>query len=167
MPLNGMKKETRHWKTMQDPNDNIEKKYIDYANRLVLCGNEEGAAAFVGIAPINIQTFIMSARVNRDVLQIIAEDETSVPDFTNKEDVKRHVLSSLWKESKKVGAGTQQAARIAALRAIGDLTGIEPPKQVSVDHTNGGVLAVPCMDINDWEKQSENTQKLLKETVRD
>ena len=77
-------------------------------------------------------------------------------------------LKQLLKEANFKGPGAQAAARIAALKAIAELTGIEPPKKIDVNSTGqGGMMMVPLMDAAMWEASAEKMQDELKKAARE
>jgi len=142
--------------------------YSNYANRFLTIGNATQAALDVGVPKDTVNEFLRIAKDHPDVMDIIAADEQDMPDFNNPESVKRFILKQLLRESQFKGQGAQQAARIAALKAIGELTGIEPPKKIDINQAaQGGMMVIPVMDATMWEQSAELMQSELKKNARE
>lgn len=145
--------------------DNI---YIKYAERYLLIGNTRQAALDVGVPADSVNEFIQNTTKHPEVLRILAEAELEMPNFEDQVSVKKYILKQLMKEANFKGAGAQQSARIAALKAIAELTGIEPPKKVEVNSgMQGGMMMVPLMDAAMWETSAEKMQDELKKAARE
>lgn len=145
--------------------DNI---YIKYAERYLLIGNTRQAALDVGVPADSVNEFIQNTTKHPEVLRILAEAELEMPNFEDQTSVKKYILKQLMKEANFKGAGAQQSARIAALKAIAELTGIEPPKKVEVNSgMQGGMMMVPLMDAAMWETSAEKMQDKLKKAARE
>lgn len=145
--------------------DNI---YIKYAERYLLIGNTRQAALDVGVPADSVNEFIQNTTKHPEVLRILAEAELEMPNFEDQTSVKKYILKQLMKEANFKGAGAQQSARIAALKAIAELTGIEPPKKVEVNSgMQGGMMMVPLMDAAMWETSAEKMQDKLKKEARE
>lgn len=145
--------------------DNI---YIKYAERYLLIGNTRQAALDVGVPADSVNEFIQNTTKHPEVLRILAEAELEMPNFEDQTSVKKYILKQLMKEANFKGAGAQQSARIAALKAIAELTGIEPPKKVEVNSgMQGGMMMVPLMDAAMWETSAEKMQDELKKAARE
>lgn len=141
--------------------------YSKYAHRFLEIGNPQQAALDVGVPKDTINEFLRNCKDHPDVQQIISEDELSMPDFTDPESVRAHILKRLWREANFKGTGAQQAARIAALKTVGEIVGIEAAKKIDVNQTGmGGVMMIPVMDAALWEESSEKMQRDLKENAR-
>ena len=145
----------------------IDEIYRKFATEFVNSGNEKSAALAAGVEPAAVIDFLKRAYDHPEVIRILAEDETSVPDFNNADEVKRHVLKSLWREARFRGPGAQPAARISALKALAELTGIEPAKKIDLDASRGGMMLVPVMDAALWEESCEKMQRNLKAAARE
>ena len=145
----------------------VDEIYIRYANQFIKTGNKKLAAISAGVDAELVDDFISTADDHPEVLALIAEDLNSFPDFDNIDDVKKHVLSGLWKEAKYRGPGANQGARIAAYKAVGELVGLAPPQKAGGSTDNGGLLLVPVSDPKDWEEQAKISQKALLESARD
>lgn len=142
--------------------------YEKYAKRYLEIGNPDKAAAEVGVPKDSISEFLRNCKEHPDVQRILQEDAMSMPDFNNPDDVRRHILKMLWREANYKGAGAQQAARIAALKNIGEITGIEAAKKVDLGGANqAGLMMIPVMDAAMWEESSAKMQKELKEKARE
>lgn len=142
--------------------------YIKYANQLVLVGNPQQAALDVGVPSDSVREFLVIASQHPDVQRIVAEDESLVPDFNDAGSMKKYLLRQLLKEANYKGPGALATARISALKAIAELTGIEPPKKIDVNSTGqGGMMMVPVMDAALWEQSAEKMQEELKKAARE
>lgn len=141
--------------------------YVKYAARYLLVGNPAQAAVDVGVPKDSVKEFLQIAATHPEVVQMIAEAENEVPDFSDSEAMKRYILKCLLKEANYKGPGAQAAARIAALKAIAELTGIEPPKKIDLNSTGqGGMMLLPVMDASMWEQSAEAMQEKLKQDAR-
>lgn len=146
---------------------NLNDIYVKYAARYLMVGNPAQAAVDVGVPKDAVKEFLQIAATHPEVVQMIAEAENEVPDFSDADAMKRYILKSLLKEANYKGPGAQAAARIAALKAIAELTGIEPPKKIDVNNVgHGGMMMVPVMDATLWEQSAESMQQQLKQDAR-
>lgn len=142
--------------------------YAQFAERLVAIGNEKLAAQEVGVPIDSINEFLGIAKNHPDVQRIVAEDKQFVPDYEDSTSVKKYILKQLHKESQYKGPGAQAAARISALKAMAELTGVEPAKKIDVNNRNsGGLMMVPVMDAAQWEISAEESQDELKKKARE
>lgn len=142
--------------------------YAKYAARYLLVGNPAQAAADVGVPKDSVKEFLQVAATHPVVLDMIAEAENEVPDFSDATAMKKFILKQLLRESQYKGPGAQAAARIAALKAIAELTGIEPPKKIDLTGGgNGGMMMIPLMDAAMWEQSAEKMQDDLKKAARE
>lgn len=147
---------------------NLDDIYIKYAARYLMVGNPAQAAVDVGVPKDSVKEFLQIAATHPEVVQMIEEAENEVPDFNDASAMKRFILKQLLKESQYKGPGAQAAARIAALKAIAELTGIEPPKKIDVNTASrGGMMMVPLMDAAMWETSAEKMQDELKKAARE
>lgn len=142
--------------------------YSNYAYRFLEIGNMKQAARDVGVPEDSVNEFLKVTKTHPDVLAILAEDELAVPDFTDPESVKGFILKRLWREANFKGAGAQQAARISALKTIGEIVGIEAAKKLDINSgLQGGMMMIPVMDATMWEESAEKMQRELKEKARE
>ena len=147
---------------------NTDDIYTKFAERFLVVGNEKLAAQEVGVPSDTLNEFLGVAKTHPDVIRILAEDEMAVPDFEDATSVKKYLLRQLMKESQYKGPGSNATARIAALKAMGELTGVEPAKKVDVTNRNaGGLMMVPVMDAAQWEVNAEQSQADLKKKARE
>lgn len=145
----------------------VDEIYEKYAHRYLEIGNMKQAAADVGVPTDSINEFLRITKDHPDVIQILAEDELALPDFTDPVSVKHFILKKLWREANFRGAGSQQAARISALKTIGEIVGIESAKKLSPnDGAAGGVMMIPVIDPALWEETAITMQRELKEHAR-
>ncbi len=84
---------------------------------------------------------------------------------------RNRVIAGFVKEASYHGPGASHAARVAALKGLSGILGMEQVNvnvKGKVDHTvRGGVMVVPVVPgSDDWEKLAANSQKQLKEDVR-
>lgn len=145
----------------------IEHVYVTYAQTLLHTGNEQYAALAAGVDTEQVDEFISAAKRHPVVLETLATDASAIPDFEDQQDIKKFVLARLWRESNYKGKGCSHTGRIAALCKLADLTGIVPPKSGGSGDlgTEGGLLLVPVIDPNDWEKQAMESQRKLLEVA--
>ena len=147
---------------------NVDEIYSKYAHRYLEIGNPQQAATDVGVPLDSVNEFLRNCKEHPDVVRILTDDELQLPDFTDPESVRAHILKKLWREANYKGTGAQQAARIAALKNIGEIVGIEAAKKVDVNtNGQGGVMMIPQMDAALWEESSEKMQRELKEKARE
>ena len=142
--------------------------YLKYAERYILIGNPKQAALDVGVPPDSVNEFLQNTKSHPEVLMLIAQAETEMPDFEDANSVKKWILKALMKEANFRGLGAQQSARITALKAIAELTGIEPAKKIDVNAgIPGGMLLLPVMDAAAWETSAATMQEDLKKRARE
>lgn len=142
--------------------------YLKYAQRYLLIGNTRQAALDVGVPADSVNEFIQNTTKHPEVLRILAEAELEMPNFDDADSVKKYILKQLMKEANFRGVGAQQSARITALKAIAELTGIEPAKKIDVNAgLPGGMIMVPVMDAAQWESSAEAMQEELKQRARE
>lgn len=103
------------------------------------------------------------------VLNQIKKQETAPEgiDFENEDALKRQVYASLWREANFHGAGSSQAARVAALSKLSAFHGMDAPSRSKQELTGpdgqplqaGGVLVIPgVMTSEQWAAQAEQQQ---------
>ena len=142
--------------------------YLKYAQRYILIGNPKQAALDVGVPADSVNEFLQNTKSHPEVLMLIAQAETEMPDFDDATSVKKWILKALMKEANFRGLGAQQSARITALKAIAELTGIEPAKKIDVNAgIPGGMLLLPVMDAAAWETSAAEMQEDLKKRARE
>jgi len=92
---------------------------------------------------------------------------TENPKLADKED---HVSirAALFREAYSRGPGSTHMARVNALKALAQLTNMEPAKKVEKTVTHrGGVMLVPAMaNLNEWEQAAAKSQDKLLEEAR-
>lgn len=140
--------------------------YADYAEQFILTGDRHAAALAAGVETDQVDVFLEHAKHHPIVVRMLALEETSVPNFADEEETRNSILKRLWRESNYRGAGSSAAARIAALKSVAEITGVEAPKKVDVTNNSGGMLLVPVMDVSAWEAEAERSQTALKEAAR-
>lgn len=146
----------------------VDQIYSNYAHRFLETGNPQQSAVDVGVPMDSVNEFLRNCKDHPEVQTILMEDELSMPDFTDPESVRAHILKKLWREANYKGTGAQQAARISALKTIGEITGIEAAKKIDVNQSGqGGLMMVPVMDADMWEQSSAKMQRELKEKARE
>jgi hypothetical protein len=142
--------------------------YTKYAYRYLEIGNPQQAALDAGVPKDSLNEFLSVARTHEAVLEIFAEDELAIPDFTDAEAVRKAIIKKLWREANFKGTGAQQTARIAALKTIGEIVGIEAAKEINLNNGGeGGVMMIPVVDAALWEESAEKMQRELKEKARE
>lgn len=146
----------------------VDEIYAKYAYRYLEIGNMQQAALDVGVPHDSVNEFLRNTKDHPDVIGILAEDELALPDFTNPDSVRAFILKRLWREANFKGAGSQQAARISALKTIGEIVGIEAAKKLNINAgSQGGVMMIPMMDAALWEESAEKMQRDLKDKARE
>ena len=146
----------------------VDEIYTKYAHRYLEIGNMQQAAVDVGVPVDSVGEFLRNTKDHPDVIHILAEDELKVPDFSDPDSVKHFILKKLWREANYKGQGAQQAARISALKTIGEIVGIEAAKKIDMTSgSQGGIMMIPMMDAALWEESSEKMQRELKEKARE
>lgn len=144
--------------------------YVKYARRLLDIGNPTQAALEVGVPKDTVNEFLMIAKQHPKVQEILSADDDDETDFAelDQTQVRKKILKQLWREAQYRGQGAQQAARISALKAIGEITGIEAPKKIDVNTAaQGGIMMIPMMDADMWAESAEKMQKELKDKARE
>jgi hypothetical protein len=109
--------------------------------------------------------FMEEAYVQRRINEIRF---TKVDDRQLEEFDKARIKTSLMAEAHYHGAGSTQAARVAALGKLATMYGMETKKvEATVTH-RGGVMAVPGIaSLDDWEKQASASQDELVKHAND
>lgn len=147
---------------------NVDEIYAKYAYRYLEIGNMQQAALDVGVPHDSVSEFLRNTKDHPDVIGILAEDELALPDFTKSDSVRAFILKRLWREANFKGAGSQQAARISALKTIGEIVGIEAAKKLNINAgAQGGVMMIPMLDAALWEESAEKMQRDLKDKARE
>lgn len=142
-----------------DPGDDL---YVRWAKLLAVCEDETAAAIAVGIHELNVPEFLRQAAIHPEAQRIRAETLAFIPDFNDAKSVRDAVLNQLWREAKSGNAATSAAARVSALRAISDITGISNPEDSPKGSQQGGMLFIPVMKMEQWEKACEKAQAALR-----
>ena len=131
------------------------------------------AAIRIGYAPAYAKQFGAQFMLEPYVLGKIREAEGGKTDDFDVDVQKKMIVTALWREAKNMGAGSSQAARVAALSKLSAFYGMDAPK-VSKQELTGpdgmplgnGVFVVPGMvTAEEWAKQAEAQQaELVKPT---
>lgn len=76
---------------------------------------------------------------------------------------KARIQSQLFREANYKGPGSSQAARVAALKQLAVMHGMDAPaKTENVHRIQGGVMAVPAItDLDSWEQAAVKSQEDL------
>jgi hypothetical protein len=127
------------------------------------------AAIRIGYAPAYAKDFCQRFMQEPYVLGKIRNAEGGNVDDADPEVQKRMVLAGLWREARNFGAGSSQAARVAALSKISAFFGMDAPKTSKTELTGAdgqplgaGVFVVPGMvTAEEWAKQAEAQQEEL------
>jgi hypothetical protein len=127
------------------------------------------AAIRIGYAPAYAKDFCQRFMQEPYVLGKIRDAEGGHVDDADPEVQKRMVLAGLWREARNFGAGSSQAARVAALSKISAFFGMDAPKTSKTELTGAdgmplgsGVFVVPGMvTADEWAKQAEAQQEEL------
>lgn len=100
------------------------------------------------------------------VVRKIQEVEKT-PAEEDPEIVKKRIHASLMREAHYHGAGSSQAARVAALSKLAQMHGMDAPRRTEITGADGaplgeGVFAIPgIISVEDWEKLAEAQQAEL------
>lgn len=143
-----------------------EEKYVLYARAFILCRHEKTAALGVGIPPENVDEFLEQVKYSDAAMKIIIGDAVDIPDFKNPDAVREAVLKQLWREAKTSGASAG-ASRVSALKAIAEIAALSDPEDAKSIANKGGMLFVPVMSMDDWEKKCIKAQQTLRAGARD
>lgn len=127
------------------------------------------AAIRIGYAPAYAKDFSQRFMTEPYVLSKIRDAEGGNIDDTDPEVQKKMVLAGLWREARNFGAGSSQAARVAALSKISAFFGMDAPKQTKTELTGAdgqplgnGVFVVPGMvTAEEWAAQAAAQQEEL------
>lgn len=124
------------------------------------------AAIRIGYAPAYAKDFCQRFMQEPYVLGKIRDAEGGAVDDLNVETQKKMIVAALWREAKNMGAGSSQAARVAALAKLSAFYGMDAPKQTKTELTGAdgqplgnGVFVVPGMvTAEEWAAQAEKQQ---------
>ena len=127
------------------------------------------AAIRIGYAPAYAKQFGGQFMQEPYVLGKIRDAEGGTTDDLDVEVQKRMIVTALWREAKNMGAGSSQAARVAALSKLSAFYGMDAPKTSKTELTGpdglplgSGVFVVPGMvTAEEWAKQAEAQQEEL------
>lgn len=127
------------------------------------------AAIRIGYAPAYAKDFCQRFMVEPYVLGKIRDAEGGTTDDLDVEVQKKMIVAALWREAKNMGAGSSQAARVAALSKLSAFYGMDAPKTSKTELTGAdglplgsGVFVVPGMvTAEEWAAQAEKQQEEL------
>lgn len=132
----------------------------DYEKAAIRVGYSPNFAREVGAA------FMKEPYVLREIERLsiaTVEDSENVSDLDS---AKRRIIAKLWKEVNSEGGS--QAARVAALKQLCAVYGLEKPRksEQTVVH-RGGVMMVPAMlSVTEWEQAAQQQQEQLQNDAR-
>ena len=123
----------------------------------------------IGYAPAYAKDFCVRFMAEPYVLNKLKATEFDPGAPLDIEQEKRRVLAGLWREANNFGAGSSQAARVAALSKLSAFYGMDAPKKTQTEVTGpdgqplgAGVFVVPGMvTAEEWAKQAEAQQEEL------
>lgn len=147
--------------------DDGQELYIRWAHAWIICRDGLAAARAIGIPETQVSDFLKMAEYSAEAQRIISEDIVYTPDFKSPDALRDAVMKQLWREARNSTAVSGASARVAALRAIADIGGIENPEEGKALANSGGMLFVPVMKMDQWEKACEKHQAALKAEVHD
>lgn len=139
-----------------------EEIYVKYARAYLLCRDKRVAAIGIGVDPLQVDSFIEQAEYCAEAVKIITEDATFIPDFSSPDAVREAILQQLWREARSNQIATGAGARVSALKAIGEISGLADPDGAGKVLATGGLLMVPVTKMEDWEKQCTKAQQALR-----
>lgn len=127
------------------------------------------AAIRIGYAPAYAKDFCVRFMQEPYVLGKIRDAEGGTTEDLDVEAQKKMIVIALWREAKNMGAGSSQAARVAALSKLSAFYGMDAPKKSQTELTGpdglplgSGVFVVPGMvTAEEWAKQAEKQQEEL------
>ncbi len=127
------------------------------------------AAIRIGYAPAYAKEFCMRFMQEPYVLGKIRDAEGGTVDDLDVDVQKKMIVAALWREAKNMGAGSSQAARVAALSKLSAFYGMDAPKTSKTELTGAdgqplgnGVFVVPGMvTAEEWAAQAEKQQEEL------
>ena len=127
------------------------------------------AAIRIGYAPAYAKEFCMRFMQETYVLGKIRDAEGGTVDDLDVDVQKKMIVAALWREAKNMGAGSSQAARVAALSKLSAFYGMDAPKTSKTELTGAdgqplgnGVFVVPGMvTAEEWAAQAEKQQEEL------
>ena len=123
----------------------------------------------IGYAPAYAKDFSQRFMQEPYVLGKIRDAEGGTAGDLDVEVQKKMIVAALWREAKNMGAGSTQAARVAALAKLSAFYGMDAPKKSQTELTGAdgmplgsGVFVVPgMMTADEWAKQAEAQQEEL------
>jgi hypothetical protein len=127
------------------------------------------AAIRIGYAPAYAKDFCQRFMTEPYVLSKIRDAEGGTTDDLDVDSQKKMIVAALWREAKNMGAGSSQAARVAALSKLSAFYGMDAPKTSKTELTGpdglplgSGVFVVPGMvTAEEWAAQAEKQQEEL------
>lgn len=127
------------------------------------------AAIRIGYAPAYAKDFGQRFMTEPYVLGKIRDAEGGTTNDLDIDVQKKMIVAALWREAKNMGAGSSQAARVAALAKLSAFYGMDAPKTSKTELTGAdglplgsGVFVVPGMvTAEEWAKQAEAQQEEL------
>lgn len=147
--------------------EQAEEIFIKYAHAYLLVRDHRAAAIGVGVDPARVEEFLDTAKSCVTAQKIILEDATFIPDFKQPDKVREAILQQLWREARSNHSATGAGARVSALKAIGEISGLVDPEGASKANTAGGMLMVPVMSMEQWEKACVKAQQTLRAANHD
>lgn len=127
------------------------------------------AAIRIGYAPAYAKEFGQRFMQEPYVLQKIRAAEGGDTEDTDEAVQKKMIVAGLWKEARNMGAGSSQAARVAALSKLSAFFGMDAPKKSQTELVGldgmplgAGVFVVPGMvTAEEWAAEAEAQQAAL------
>lgn len=127
------------------------------------------AAIRIGYAPAYAKDFGKRFMDEPYVLTKIRAAEGGDTEDPDPEIQKKMIVAGLWREARNMGAGSSQAARVAALSKLSAFFGMDAPKKSQTELTGAdgaplgqGVFVVPGMvTAEEWAVQAEKQQSDL------
>lgn len=123
----------------------------------------------IGYSPAYAKDFCVRFMAEPYVLNKIKATEFDPSAPVDIEQEKKKVLAGLWREANNFGAGSSQAARVAALSKLSAFYGMDAPKKTQTEVTGpdgqplgAGVFVVPgAVTLEDWAEQAAKQQEEL------
>lgn len=171
--MDDMERESLEALPIQPPDDSEERSYTHrelqlrelFVKEYLVDYDAIGAAIRCGYNRGIAKEYAVRFMEEPHVLRLIAKQEAA-PESEEAEDaMRRQIIAGLKREANYRGAGSSQAARVAALAKLAHLAGMEPAKTIKNEHTgaNGealqGQIVIPgVMTPEQWAVAAEQQQ---------
>ncbi|MCP5006381.1 MAG: hypothetical protein GY941_20950 [Planctomycetes bacterium] len=122
----------------------------------------------IGFLPTLANEFAAQFMSEGYVLRAVLRAQAAPINEDQKEVMRAQVVHALWKEANSAGRASERIASLGHLSKILSLDPSTQPKGSNAALPAGGVMVVPAMtDPDTWSAMARESQRKLKETVRD